>query len=232
MLVCENGHVITDLLRTHPGLGLTHCDRCGAATLAHCLTCGAALPGAIPVPGLEPIGGRQPPQHCPTCGASFPWTERPGRPLGAGPLAQLEKLLRRLPLVVRQLRSRHGDRPAFLVQDVLDLEDLVRALLPLHFDDVRPESRTPSYSPSTRTDFLLASEGIALTVKRVTTSLRERELAAQVLEDAEYYGGRSDCRILVVFVYDPEQLLYEPRRLEREWLRAAAEPEVRCLIAG
>jgi hypothetical protein len=232
MQVCESGHVITDLLLTHPELGLTHCDRCGAATLAHCLTCGAPLPGAIPVPGLEPIGERQPPQHCPNCGASFPWTERPGRPLGAGPLAQLEMLLRRLPLVARQLRSRHGDRPAFLVRDEHDLEDLVRALLPLHFDDIRPEGRTPSYAPSTRSDFLLAPEGIAVTSKCTSTSLREPQLAAQAQEDAGYYQGRQDCRILVMFVYDPEQLLREPRRLETAWLRAGSEPELRWVVAG
>ena len=52
MQVCRNGHVITDLLRTCPERGQTHCDRCGAATIEQCLTCGQSLPGAIAVPGL------------------------------------------------------------------------------------------------------------------------------------------------------------------------------------
>src|SRR5437763_1122691 len=136
MQVCVNGHVITDLLYSQPDTGRTHCDRCGAATLERCRTCGRELPGAIPVPGLIPVGERRPPQHCPTCGASFPWSARPGRAWQPAPLAVLEGKLRRLPLVARQLRCRHGERPPFRVDDGYDLEDLVRALLPLHFDDV------------------------------------------------------------------------------------------------
>ncbi len=83
MQVCRNGHVITDRLHSCPESGLAHCDRCGAATLDHCLTCGRELPGAIAVPGLQPIGVRQPPCYCPTCGVAFPWTARSRRRRGS-----------------------------------------------------------------------------------------------------------------------------------------------------
>ena len=43
------------------------------------------------------------------------------------------------------------------------LDDLMRAVLPLHFDDVRPQGRTPHYAAGTRTDFLLAPERVAVT---------------------------------------------------------------------
>jgi hypothetical protein len=231
MLVCANGHVLTDQLNAQPERDLTHCDRCGATTLAGCRTCGRPLPGAISVPGLTPIGTRQPPQHCPTCGASFPWTRRPERGRGPGPLAVLDGLLRRLPRVARELRSRHGDRPAFRVADEYDLADLLRALLPLHFDDVRPEGRTPSYTPGNRTDLLLAPEGIAVTGKRVRPGTQPQTLANELAEDIRYYEGRAGYRCLVGFVYDPEQLLPEPRRLEAEWSRAGGELDVRCVIA-
>src|SRR5260370_42153774 len=75
--VGRNGHIITDLLRSCPERALTHCDRCGADTIDRCETCGRDLPGAIAVPGLQPIGSRQRPLYCATCGAAFPWTERP-----------------------------------------------------------------------------------------------------------------------------------------------------------
>src|SRR5690349_10105581 len=101
MQVCMHGHVVTDLLHTHPEQARTHCDRCGAATLARCGTCGAELPGAIPVPGLTPVGSRRPPQHCPTCGAAFPWTLRQRPPRNLGAFTTLEHLLRRLPRVAR-----------------------------------------------------------------------------------------------------------------------------------
>jgi hypothetical protein len=232
MLVCRNGHVITDLVHTYPERVRTHCDRCGATTLDHCLTCGHELPGAVAVPGLVPIGRLPPPSYCSTCGAAFPWTQRPSAASVAEPLVVLETLLRRLPRVVRQLRVRHGERPPFRVEDEHDLEDLLRALLPLAFQDVRPESRTPRYDAGTRTDFLLAPEAIAITVKRATPDLRESGLAEQLREDRAAYATQGYCRTLVEFIYDPEELLLEPRQLEVAWSQPQDELNVRCVIAS
>jgi hypothetical protein len=225
MQVCRNGHVITDLLRTCPERALTHCHRCGAATIDRCPTCGHELPGAIAVPGLQPIGVRQPPCYCPTCGAAFPWTKR-ARPPVRDALVVLETLLRRLPRVIRELRVRQGDRPPFRVVDERDLEDLVRALLPLHFDGIRPECRTPSYAAVTRTDFVLAPERIAVTVK-----LAGPRVADELREDAVYYHRQRTCRTLVAMIYDPEAALRETPALpgvNAEW---AEDLEVRCVLA-
>ena len=226
MQVCRNGHVITDLLRTCPERTLTHCDRCGAATIDHCQTCGHELPGAIVVPGLHPVGVRQPPRYCPTCGAAFPWTNQ-RRPPKREALLVLENLLHRLPRVIRELRVRQGDRPPFRVTDERDLEDLLRALLPLQFDDIRPESRTPSYAAATRTDFLLASEGIALTLKLAQPSLVE-----QLREDAAYYRRERKARVLVAFLHDPEATLREPHLLGAAVADVGDELEVRCVVGA
>jgi hypothetical protein len=229
MQVCRNGHVITDLLRSSPEHGLTHCDRCGAATIDRCLTCGRELPGALAAGGLQPIGVRQPPRYCPTCGAAFPWTKQ-RRPPKTETLAVLEAMLRRLPLVIRQLRTRQGDRPPFRVVDERDLEDLLRALLPLHFDDIRPECRTPRYSAVTRTDYLLAKEGIAITVKMMGADVRVSQLIEQLREDADYYRRERKCRILIGFVYDPEMKTPEPMRWEGACAGTEEAMQVRCVL--
>lgn len=222
MQVCRNGHVITDLLRTCPERSLTHCDRCGAVTLERCETCGHELPGAFVVPGLQPVGARPAPQYCSICGAAFPWTRQRRLPKRES-LLILENLLRRLPLVIRQFRTRYGDRPPFRVMDERDLEDLLRALLPLHFNDIRPESRTPSYSAGTRTDFVLAPEGIALTIKLAAPRILE-----QVPEDMAYYRRERKCRTLVVFIHDPESSLRDLCLPPME----GEEPEVRCVVGS
>ena len=226
MQVCRNGHVITDLFHTCPERGQSHCDRCGAETLDRCLTCGQEILGAVPVPGMVTLSGYvRPPDFCSTCGAAFPWTRLSSPPAGedehggglAPPLQILETFCRRLPRVIRQLRARHGDRPPFRVQDEHDLEDLLRSLLPLHFDDVRLESRTPAYAPGTRTDVWLGADGVAITVKRASPTLRETQLAEQWPHDITYYERHATVKTLVGFVYDPEGLLPAPRELEALW---------------
>jgi hypothetical protein len=234
MLVCRNGHVITDRLRHSPGADVGHCDRCGAVTLDRCPTCGHALPGALSVPGPLPVGRSRPPAYCSLCGVAFPWTRRPAPP--APPVAALDSLLRRLSRVVHQLRSRHGERPPFRVADVHDLTDLLRALLPLQFDDVRPLSRTPSYAAGTRTDFLLVSPAggrtLALTVKWATADASEATLTAQWEEDVNYHEGQRDCGLLVGLVYDPEGRLGDVAALELAWSRPRGDVELRCVVAG
>ncbi len=230
MQVCRNGHVITDQLRSRPESGLSHCHRCGAATIDHCETCGREVPGALAAAGLRPVGARQPPHYCPTCGAAFPWTKRQ-RPPRTEPLAVLENVLRRLPRVIRQLRVRHGDRPPFRVLDEIDLEDLLRALLPLHFDEVRPEGRTPRYSAGTRTDFLLHEGRLALTIKFPRPDARTPSLIEQIREDALYYRQERKCRTLVIFVYDPEGALREPIVPEEGSADSSVELEVRCVVS-
>lgn len=191
------------------------------------------LRGAVPVPGLVTTGSMPPPQRCAGCGAAFPWSlAAPTVEDDPDPLAVLDHFLRRLPLAIRQLRSRHGTRPPFRVDDVHDLEDLLRALLPLYFDSVRLECRTPLYSPGTRTDFILNTEGIAVVAKRATTAARADELAGQWPEDIAYYCRQPRCQTLVGFVYDPEGFIHESSKWELACSGIHGELMVRCIVAG
>jgi hypothetical protein len=236
MQVCRNGHVITDRLQTYPERGLAHCDRCGAATLDRCPTCGRPLVGAALVPDLLPLGTLPAPQCCAACGAPFPWSDQKPTVISADALDTLEPFLRRLPRTIRQLRTRHGNRPPFRVQDEHDLEDLLRAVLPLHFGEIRQESRTPAYSPCTRTDFRIGqSEGsypIALTVKIMRPGVREDVLREQWREDIRHYQQARGCGTLVGFIYDPDGLVRNPRQVEAIWAGGKEELELRCVIAA
>jgi hypothetical protein len=144
---------------------------------------------------------------------------------------RLEALLRRLPLAIRQLRWRQADRSPFRVGDECDLEDLLRAVLPLSFDDVRLLSRTPSYAPATRTDLLLAQQRIVVTAKFPRAGLGTQALADQFTEDAAFYRAQRSCATLFGFVFDPEGLLHDPGCLETSWSTRQDEFEFRCVIA-
>jgi hypothetical protein len=223
MLVCRCGHLITDRLTTRPDLRLPRCDRCGADTLDRCDTCGTLLAGALSVHGLDPIGSR-PPAFCTTCGVAFPWTAEPTPP-DESPLGRLEHLLRRLPRVARELRLLPGSRSD--VREERDLDNLVRALLPIHFDDVRPEARTPRYAAGTRTAFVLPEVEAVLVPHLIGLGLNEVGLTRRFTEDIDQYRDR--CRTLVLFVYDPERRL--PERLEAAWSRTEGRLAVRCVVS-
>ncbi len=232
MQVCRHGHVITDLLRSQPGLGRSHCERCGSTTISRCPTCGHDLPGAVPVPGLQPIGERRAPTHCPCCGAAFPWAGEPPPSELAALLDKLERLLRRLPQAARQLRDRHGSRPTLVVEDIFDLQDLLRCALHLSYDDVRRETRTPRYALATRTDFALPGPiPVALTAKLVTSAFTEPQLTAEMEEDITYYDRPVGQSCLVCLLYDPGQHLPRPEQLEVAWQRTCGDLYVRCVVA-
>lgn len=230
MQVCLRGHVITDMLASQPDQGVGHCHICGAPTLCSCQTCGQGIPGAASIPGMSTVGRRAAPQHCPTCGAAFPWAEQPVAQTKPETVALLEVLLRRLPGAIRQLRDRRDRRPTLKVSDIFDLEDLLRVVLHLHFDDVRRQTRTPKYAPLTRTDFVVGPDRIAITVKLVTARNSKPQLISEVHEDVAYYEGQPECSGVVVLVYDPEQLVVDPQRLEAS-LRSGDSFDVRCLVA-
>ncbi len=74
MLVCENGHVLTDRLERSPN-DTPHCSKCGAKTISKCPSCGAKIRGDLRDSGIVVLGHTTPaPKYCPECGEPFPWT--------------------------------------------------------------------------------------------------------------------------------------------------------------
>jgi REase_DpnII-MboI len=119
--------------------------------------------------------------------------------------------------VVRQLKSRHDQRPTLDVDDEYDVQDLLHSLLHLHFADIRPEECTPSNAAQcTRIDFLLKNEDIGIEVKMIKKGLTGKKVSNQLIEDIHRYKSHSNCKTLICFVYDPDKLVDNPRGIERD----------------
>ena len=115
----------------------------------------------------------------------------------------------------KQLKNRHADRPTIEIVDEYDVQDLLHAILKLHFRDVREEEYTPSYAgSSTRMDFLLKNEKIVIEVKKTRDKLKDKEIGEQLILDIAHYKNHPDCRILKCFVYDPDSRVKNPKGLE------------------
>ena len=78
MQVCEKGHMITSVARSHPEAKKKFCPRCGEPTHSSCPECGAEIKGmhtsdvkgAIIMPKTQDI-----PRHCEQCGAAYSWAK-------------------------------------------------------------------------------------------------------------------------------------------------------------
>lgn len=129
----------------------------------------------------------------------------------------VKNIMLRFHAVVIQLRKRHDDRSTLDVSDEYDVQDLLRALLYLHFDDVRPEEWTPSYAgKSSRVDFLLKQENIVIEVKKTRSGLGAKEIGDQLILDIARYSNNPDCKSLICMIYDPENRIQNPGGIEAD----------------
>ena len=126
-------------------------------------------------------------------------------------------LCRRFPLFVAELGNRHGGRSPLQITDEYDVQDLLRSILRLHFDDVQPEQWNPSYGGvQSRSDLLLKPERIVIETKMTRRSLTQGELVRQLTLDKAQYQTHPDCGTLICYVYDPEHRLRNPTAVERD----------------
>lgn len=143
----------------------------------------------------------------------------------------VETICNRFHAVTQQLRRRHENRPTLDVADEYDVQDLFHALLRLHFDDIRPEEWTPSYAGrSSRMDFLLKSERIVVEIKKTRKGLDARKVGDELTIDIAHYQADQDCKMLVCFVYDPENRIANPAGLESDLSQQSDRFAVRVMI--
>jgi hypothetical protein len=145
----------------------------------------------------------------------------------------IELICNRFHTVVRQLKKRRKGRTVLEVKDEYDVQDLMRVLLHLFFDDIRPEEVTPSYAgKSARVDFLLKVEKTVLEIKHGRTNLTEKELGDELIIDIRRYKEtHPDCESLYCFVYDPEGYIDNPRGMENDLSQVTEGMPVKVIIA-
>lgn len=160
------------------------------------------------------------------------WDEEAAGTEALPALSTIENVCLRFHLVARELRTRRENRPTLDVDDEYDVQDLLRALLTVNFDDVRPEEWTPSYAGgSSRVDFLLKNEQIVVEVKKARRGLDARRLGEELIIDIQRYRAHPDCRSLVCFVYDPDGRISNPRGLENDLNGPREDITVMIIIA-
>lgn len=133
------------------------------------------------------------------------------------PVTKASIICSRFSNAIRHLRKRFSDRPALTVEDEYDVQYLLKILLSVAFDDIRPEEPTPSCAgSSSRIDFLLKNEGIAIETKMTRCSLTDKKLGEELILDVAYYKSHPNVSSLICFVYDPKRFIENPQGLIRD----------------
>lgn len=129
-------------------------------------------------------------------------------------LEALIHLLTRFHKVAQEFRDRHSDRETILLKDEYDVQDMLKGLLKIHFDDIRKEDFSPSNAgANSRLDFVLKQEGIILEIKMTNKNLKARELGEELLIDIGRYKAYPNCSDLVIFIYDNQDYINNKKGL-------------------
>ena len=117
----------------------------------------------------------------------------------------LQDIFERFNRFYLQTRQRYNNRePLFSITDEYDIQDIVHALLKLHFDDIRPEDYIPEHAGSkSKIDFLLKKEKILIEIKITSEKLDANKLGKQLRDDIPHYKNHPDCKYIIFFIYDP-----------------------------
>jgi hypothetical protein len=140
------------------------------------------------------------------------------QPLGVQDAGQVvERIFGRFHSVVLEINRRHKDRPSLKIEDEYDVQDLLRSLLTMYFDDVRPEEPTPSMAGAfSRMDLLLKDQQIVIEAKMTRNGISQKKVREELIVDKAYYKGQKDCKKLYCFVYDPSWKIRNPQGFEND----------------
>ena len=131
------------------------------------------------------------------------------------PVALVKVVCGRFHAVVRQLRLRGEHRATLQVEDEVDAQDLLHALLRVQFNDIDTDEWTPSYSSGAlRMTLLLDESRLAVIVKKTRPGLTAKDLTDQLRVDAARYRFHGRCTTLLCFMYDPDGRIGNPQGFE------------------
>jgi hypothetical protein len=148
-------------------------------------------------------------------------------------LELLAHIGRRLPITFSILEPGHRGRPGISVEDEYDVQHILHAIAVLHFDEVEPEEPTPTMAgASSRLDFLLKQERVAIETKMMRANLSKNKLHHELASDIVYFRRHSDVDALFILVYDPKRKITNATGFENDLNSDSDDFHVRVVITN
>ncbi|MGW0324479.1 PD-(D/E)XK nuclease domain-containing protein [Nocardia sp. NPDC003183] len=153
-------------------------------------------------------------------------------PSSAVALDFLENATRKLPVTFTLLTGSHRGRAGIGVDDEYDVQHILHAILVLHFEEVEPEEPTPRMAgASSRLDFLLKQERVAIETKMIRPGLSKNKLRSELADDIVYFRAHPHVNSLFIFVYDPLRKITNPTGFENDLNSDSDDFKIRVVIA-
>lgn len=128
-------------------------------------------------------------------------------------------VFRRLPTFIRvgNESPRASQVPPISIADEKGLQDVMEAILRLHFDDVRREDHIQQVAgAASLVDFQLPDVGLFIEAKMTRKSLRDKGVGDELLVDAGRYPAHPSCKAILAVVYDPQHHVRNAPGLEKD----------------
>ena len=147
-------------------------------------------------------------------------------------IERVKTLCCRFHSVARQLRLRGEYRTTLTVEDEVDAQDLLHALLRTQFDNIETDEWMPNYSNgASRTTLLLNDSRLAVIVKKTRPGLNAKDVTDQLKVDAARYRYQGRCTTLLCFMYDPDGRIGNPQGLETSLTSVSDSFVVEVIVA-
>ena len=178
---------------------------------------------------VEPVGASN--------GSGMSSPLRPGHNSPEAPSLQesidfLEQISRRLPVFLAVIRGSRGEVEGRLeLKEERDLQDLMKAILSLHYNNVLREDPVQQYAGAwARVDLFIKDVGLMVETKMTGRSTGQREVGDQLIVDMNRYATRADCRGFFALVYDPDRQIDNPNGFERDLAAAGGSTPTRVVV--
>ena len=122
------------------------------------------------------------------------------------------------------LAARKHNRPNVNVTNEYDVQDLLHVILKPFYPDIAPEEYTPKRAgQQKRIDLVIKGLQTVVEIKMIRSKAHAKRVTDELDVDIANYPTHPSCRRLMCFVYDPKQLIGDPRGIEKDLSREVTQ---------
>lgn len=97
------------------------------------------------------------------------------------------------------------------IQTEEDVKKLLKALLRIHYDNIKTEEHVESYADtSSRIDLYIKDINYGIEIKLAKNSIKQKQIVEQINDDIQKYQKLQNCERIYFFIYNPDFEIKNP----------------------